>query len=277
MTLSLWAVFVAIIVLVPQSYRAQALIVPAETTGIAASSLLAPLASVSPPLLDQKPSGNFAVYLGALRAREMAIAVRRETWLEAALEVEKSQSWTQKILRLFGFTPRLFDDDEILSWLENNSSATPLPNSIIWRLEVRHRDPALALAILQTLHATAEARVRDEMAAMVARRISWLSERATSEQDQIIRNTLYDMLGQAYRHSLILAADNAVAARIVSAPSVEDRPSIPNRISLAAFSAVASIFLTISFWSLWFIIKNSRVDPEFVGASQPFSYIKNEL
>ena len=245
-TVITWATFCVIIFSIPQSYRAQALVAPSETTGIAASSLLTPLAPMYSSLLDPKPTGNFAIYLGALRAREMAAALRNQTSLPEALKAERLATRIGNWLGISEFSSEIVTDDDILSWLQQNSSATPQPNSIIWQLEVRHRDPNLALSVLTTIHAAAESRVRDEIAAMVSRRISWLEKRAASETDQVIRATLYEMLAQAYRHSVILAADTAVAARIVSAPAVEDRPSTPNRIFLAALGLVASCFLTLS-------------------------------
>lgn len=254
-----WATFCLIIFSIPQSYRAQALVVPAETTGIAASSLLAPLAPIYSSVLDPKPTGNFAVYLGALRAREMAAALRSQTSLPEVLQLERFMTFIRRFFPNLEIGAQPVDDDEIMRWLEANSSATPQPNSIIWQIEVRHRNPTLALSVLRTVHVTAEARVRDEMSSMVARRIAWLQDRAASETDQAIRTTLYEMLAQAYRHSAILAADDAVAARIVSAPAVEDRPSVPNRIFLAALGLLASFFLALSAFILKFAVQKSVV------------------
>lgn len=254
-----WATICVVIFSIPQSYRAQALVVPAETTGIAASSLLTPLAPIYSSVLDSKPTGNFAVYLGALRAREMASALRSQTSLPEVLQLESLLTSIKRLIPSLEIGAEAVDDDEIMRWLEANTSATPQPNSIIWQIEVRHRDPTLALSVLKTVHATAEARVRDEMASMVARRIAWLQDRAASETDQAIRTTLYEMLAQAYRHSAILAADDAVAARIVSAPAVEDRPSVPNRVFLASLGLLASCFLALSACVLKLAVQNSLV------------------
>eukprot|EP01031_Cornospumella_fuschlensis_P014605 gene14605-17845_t len=56
----------------PRSYVATAIVAPSETTGIATSSLLTPSPFLQPSLLDQRPGGNFAVYLAALRAPDHA-------------------------------------------------------------------------------------------------------------------------------------------------------------------------------------------------------------
>ena len=57
----------AIILAWPRSFVAEAVVAPAETTGIATSTLLAPTLQMG-GLLDQRPAGNFAVYLGTLRS-----------------------------------------------------------------------------------------------------------------------------------------------------------------------------------------------------------------
>jgi hypothetical protein len=75
---------------------------------------------------------------------------------------------------------------------------------------------------------------------MAARRIAALGARLAAEHDIYVRNQLYDLLGQQQRAALVVAADEAVAARLVSAPTVELRPSVPNRpLLLALLAAVA--------------------------------------
>lgn len=250
-----WTFASLFILLHPQVYRAQALIVPAETTGIAVSNILSSPALVAPQLFDSKPSGNFAVYLGALRTREMATALRNHTRLAEALTQDAEASWINRLQRNLGLHHDPVSDDVLVRWLERNTSATPQPNSIIWSLEVRHPNRDLALAVLQTLHTTAEARVREEIAGMVSRRLTWLTQRASFEQDATIRAALYDLIGQANRQSAILQADTAIAARIVSAPSVEERASFPNRLFLLSLALVASSALSISFWTSLLIFR----------------------
>ena len=66
----------------PRSFVAEAVVAPSETTGIATSSLL----SASPAfsgLLDPRPAGNFAIYLGALRSAEAAMQLVEATPLLA--------------------------------------------------------------------------------------------------------------------------------------------------------------------------------------------------
>ena len=84
----LFALGAAPVLLWPRSYVAQAVVAPAETTGIAASTLLspAPLLGGAGGLLDTRPGGNFAVYLDALRAPEAAAMLARDTDLLAFLE-----------------------------------------------------------------------------------------------------------------------------------------------------------------------------------------------
>ena len=73
---------------------------------------------------------------------------------------------------------------------------------------------------------------------MAARRIAAIDARLAAEQDVYIRSQLYDLLGQQQRAALVVAADEAVAARLVSAPTVELRPSVPNRPLLLVLLAV---------------------------------------
>jgi hypothetical protein len=83
----LFALGAAPVLLWPRSYVAQAVVAPAETTGIAASALLSPVPLLGGGgLLDTRPGGNFAVYLDALRAPEAAAMLARDTelWLSSA-------------------------------------------------------------------------------------------------------------------------------------------------------------------------------------------------
>lgn len=246
---ALWAGAALVILAVPASHRAQALVAPAETTGIAVSALLSPLPMMGPGLLDHRPAGNFAVYLGALRAREAAAALRRETGLVAALSEDRLGGLGGRLLGIVGLAPGPVTDDDLMRWLSRHSSATQSPTSIVWTLEVRHPDPALALAVLRTLHTAAEGRVREEMAEMVSRRLAWLAERGAREPDLTVRQALYELAAQAQRHAAVLASDTAVAARLVSAPSVEDRPSVPNRPLLLALAMPAALLAAAGLWA----------------------------
>lgn len=255
-TLALWLAAVGVILLVPRAHVAQAVVAPAETTGIAASSLLSPLPLVGGGLLDQRPAGNFAVYLGALRAREAAAVLRRETDLAERLAAARAAGPASRLLRALGLAegPEVLDDD-LMAWLARNTSATQSPASVVWTVEVRHPDSAVALAVLRSLHEAAEARVREEMQAMVGRRLAWLTERAAREPDIAVRQSLYGLIAETHRHAAVLASDPAVAARIVSAPSVEDRPSVPNRGLLAALAAPAAMLLSLGLWAVVLIAR----------------------
>lgn len=254
--MALWLAAVGIILLVPRAHVAQAVVAPAETTGIAASSLLSPLPLVGGGLLDQRPAGNFAVYLGALRAREAAAVLRRETDLAGRLAAARASGPLARLLGALGLPdgPEVLDDD-LMAWLARNTAATQSPASVVWTIEVRHPDPGLALAVLKSLHGAAEARVREEMQAMVERRLAWLTERAARESDIAVRQSLYGLIAETHRHAAVLASDPAVAARIVSAPAVEDRPSVPNRMLLAALAAPAAVLVSLGFRAAALILR----------------------
>jgi hypothetical protein len=250
-----WLAAVGVILLVPRAHVAQGVVAPAETTGIAASSLLSPLPQLGAGLIEQRPSGNFAVYLGALRGREAATVLRRATDLPDRLAAERAKDPLSRALARLGFGGGEILDDDLMAWLRRNTSATQNPASVLWTIEARHPDPALALAVLRALHDAAEARVREEMQAMVARRLAFLTDRAGREADLGVRQALYVLIAEAHRHAAVLAADTAVAARIVSAPAVEDRPSVPNRLLLAALAVPAALAASLGLWALVLIAR----------------------
>lgn len=254
--MALWLAALGIILLVPRAHLAQAVVAPAETTGIAASSLLSPLPLVGGGLLDQRPGGNFAVYLGALRAREAVGVLRRETDLAERLAAARAAGPFARMLDAVGLAEgaEVLDDD-LMAWLARNTSATQSPASVVWTIEARHPDPAVALAVLKSLHAAAETRVREEMQAMVERRLAFLTDRAAREPDIAVRQALYGLIAETHRHQAVLASDPAVAARIVSAPSVEDRPSVPNRALLAALAAPGAFLAALGLWALALIAR----------------------
>lgn len=223
----------ATILLWPRSYIAEAVVAPAETTGIATSTLLSP----APPIggiLDPRPTGNFAVYLGALRSAEAARALAAETGLLAHLT--DSQSVLREVLGL----SRPADLDDLRAWLERNLSITQTLGAVTWTLALAHADREAALAILQRLHDFAEAKVRADLEELARRRVAALEQRLNRESDLYIRQSLYELLAQSQRAGVVAAADEAVAARLVSAPSVGIRPSLPNRPLLLLLLIVAA-------------------------------------
>jgi hypothetical protein len=83
--LLLYGAAAATVFALPRRYVAQAVVAPAETTGIATSSLLSPVPLLGGGLLDDRTSGNFAVYLDSLRSPEAAAMLARDTGLLAHL------------------------------------------------------------------------------------------------------------------------------------------------------------------------------------------------
>jgi hypothetical protein len=231
--LLLWAVGAATVLAIPRAHVAQAVVAPAETTSFAVSSLLSPSPFAPGGLLDTRPTGNFAIYLGAMRSAEAAVMLARETALPAWIEARRRAG----LAALLGTRPA--DADDVLAWLERNLSVTQSLASVTWTLELAHGDPALALDMLRRLHGFAESKVRADLAEQAARRVAALERRLARESDIFLRNSLYELLAQQQRAGLVVAADEAVAARLVSAPMVEARPSLPNRPLLLGLLALA--------------------------------------
>jgi hypothetical protein len=236
--LLLWAGGAAVVLAMPRAHVAQAVVAPAETTSFAVSSLLAPSPFAPGGLLDTRPTGNFAVYLGAMRSPEAAALLARETALPAWLEARRAAG-PGGVLRALSGTARAADADDVQEWLERNLGVTQSMASVTWTIELAHADPALALDMLRRLHGYAEAKVRADLAEQAGRRVAALERRLARESDLFLRNSLYELLAQQQRAGLVVAADEAVAARLVSAPMVEARPSLPNRPLLLALLALA--------------------------------------
>ena len=226
--LLLWLGGAAVILLWPRGHVARAQVAPAETTSFAVSALLSPQAPGVGQGLDTRPGGNFAVYVAALRSPLWALRV--------ALGLN-----------------RALDADDVLAWLEHYFALNQNLGSITWSLELTHPNPALALQSLLSLHRFAEAKVRADLADQAARRVAALEARLAGESDVFLRNSLYDLLAQQQRAGLVVAADEAVAARLIAAPMVEARASRPNRplllglwllaVPLSVFMAAAGVLL----------------------------------
>jgi hypothetical protein len=232
----------AIILGWPRAYVAEAVVAPAETTGIATSTLLAPALQMG-GLLDQRPSGNFAVYLGTLRSAEAATMLAAETALLRHLD-EARRASARGVLRglldpLLG-TARQADLDDISGWLERQLAVTQTLGAVTWTIALAHPDRDAALDALRRLHAFAEAKVRADLEQMASRRVAALEGRLAREPDLYIRQSLYELLAASQRAGVVAMADEAVAARLVSAPSVPLRPSLPNRPLLLLLLLVAA-------------------------------------
>jgi hypothetical protein len=240
----------AVILTLPQRYVARATVAPLETTNIATSTLLSPGPLFQAGLLDNKPSGNFAIYLGTLRSREAAAMLLRDTRLGEDLLARMHESIPGRIVRgifcVFGSCrePRV-GVDAVAGWLERNVAVGQSLTNITWTVEAQHRDQALALDVLRRLHAFAEDKVRGELREMLGRRLAVLQRRADAEPDGFLRNTLYELVAQQQRAQMVVEADQAVAALLVSRPDVEAEPSQPNRPLLLMLLLPAMLILCL--------------------------------
>jgi hypothetical protein len=226
--LLLWVGGAAAILLWPRGHVARAQVAPAETTSFAISALLSTHPLSLGQGLDTRPGGNFAVYLAALRSPEAARMLTTETALLQVMERTRQDSPLAGLRTSLSLN-RALDADDVLAWLERYLSVSQNLGSITWNLELTHSDPALALQALISLHRFAEAKVRADLADQAARRVAALEARLSGESDVFLRNSLYDLLAQQQRAGLVVAADEAVAARLIAAPMVEARASRPNR------------------------------------------------
>ena len=253
--LLLWVGGAAAILLWPRGHVARAQVAPAETTSFAVSALLSPQALSQSQIQDTRPGGNFAIYLAALRSPEAARMLTTETALLQEMERARQDSPLAGLQGSLGLN-RALDADDVLAWLERFLSVSQNLGNITWSLELTHSDPALALQALISLHRFAEAKVRADLADQAARRVAALEARLSGESDIFLRNSLYDLLAQQQRAGLVVAADEAVAARLIAAPMVEARASRPNRplllglwllvVPLAVLLGAAGLMLTRS-------------------------------
>jgi hypothetical protein len=226
------------VILWPRHYVAEAVVAPAETTGIATSSLLAAAPAIS-GLFDPRPTGNFAIYLGALRSPEAAMLLAESTELQSWLDARRREG-PMAVLRATLGLERPADLDDVRTWLERNMAVTQTLGAVTWTLGIAHPDRELALDMLNRLHAFAEGKVRADLEQMARRRILALEHRLARESDLYIRQSLYELLALQQRTVVVVAADEAVAARLVSAPMVELRASQPNRPLLLLLLLVAA-------------------------------------
>jgi hypothetical protein len=226
--LLLYAALGALIWHWPRSFVAQTVVAPAETTAMATSTLLAAVPLMQPALLDTRPGGNFGVYLGALRSMEAARLLAAETPILAQMTARRAAGPIGWLRRELDWRIEA-DVDDVQGWLERSLSPTQDGGTVTWTIELPWHDRALALDMLRRLHGFAEAKVRDDLASMARRRIVSLQAAITGERDAFARNALFDLLAQQQRAALVVAADENVAARLVSAPMVELRASVPNR------------------------------------------------
>ena len=235
----IFALGAALILSWPRQYVAQAMVAPAETTGVATSTLISPLPMFQGGLLDSRPGGNFAVYLDALRSPEAAAMLARDTGLLASLTGRRDAGVMGALRRAFGW--RIAADlDDAETWLDQHFAATQGIATTTVTLSLQHRDRAAALDALQRLHALGEAKVRADLMDQARRRMQAIEARLGQEGDLFQRTALYDLLAAQQRIALVVAADEAVAARMVSLPMVEIHPSLPNRPLLLLLLALAA-------------------------------------
>ncbi|MDW8315350.1 MAG: hypothetical protein RMK64_10300 [Rhodovarius sp.] len=250
--LLLWLPLLALVWSWPRSYVAEAVVAPAETTSMAASALLAPGINVQAGLFDTRPGGNFGVYLAALRRAEAARMLTERTAVIDQLTRQRAEGPVGWLRRLLGLRIQA-DLDDVRRMLERRLAVTQDSAALTWTISLPWRDREAAETMLALLHAHAEAKVRADLAEMARRRIAALEARIAAERDAYLRSAMFDLLAQQQRAALVVAADEAVAARLVSAPMVELRPSQPNRplltlllvLAVPAFCAMAAATLAV--------------------------------
>ncbi|KAF2174305.1 hypothetical protein K469DRAFT_696678, partial [Zopfia rhizophila CBS 207.26] len=235
----LLAAGIALVLSWQRQYVAEAVVTPAETTGLAVSTLIQANAVLQAGgLLDNRSGGNFAVYLALLRSPEAAAMLMRDTALPAWLTQQRA-SGPMGLLRQWLGLRIESDADDLQTWLERNFAVTQSLQTVTVTLDLPHPDRAMALDALARLHAFAEGKVRADLAGLTRNRIAQLEERLGREPDVFTRTPLYDLLAQHQRAGLALLTDEAVAARLVSAPSVPLAPTLPNRPLLIALLLVS--------------------------------------
>ncbi|WP_043835178.1 hypothetical protein [Muricoccus aerilatus] len=222
----------------PRQYVAEAVVAPAETTGLAASTLIQGGLVMPGGLLDTRAGGNFAIYLASIRSPEAVAMLARDTTILADLTRLKREGVTGRLRVLAGFPPSPADLDDVDRWLDRNLGVTQSLATVTTSLTIPHPDRATALGILNRLHAFGEAQVRASLNELARRRIAALEARLATERDIYMRNPIYELLAQHQRAEVIARADEIVAARLVSLPSVGIWPALPNRPLLLVLLAV---------------------------------------
>ncbi|HEY8612233.1 MAG TPA: hypothetical protein VIL69_13165, partial [Roseomonas sp.] len=114
----------ALVMLWPRQYVAEAVVAPAETTGLAASTLIQGGLVMPGGLLDTRAGGNFAIYLASLRSPEAAAMLARDTTILGDLTALKRNGVTGRLRGLVGFPPGPADLDDVDRWLERNLGVT---------------------------------------------------------------------------------------------------------------------------------------------------------
>ncbi len=237
--LALYLTGACLIQLWPRQYVATMIVAPAETAAIATSQILTAGPLFGGGLLDQRPGGNFAVYLAVLRSADAAAMLMQH---DIARDMQQRGGWLRGLLDGGGALSR----DDMQRFLERALAITSARQTVTWTLELAHPDRRVALSTLQHLHDFAEALVRAGLRDTVARRVQILQTQIAAETDLFQRQVLYELLAQQQRFALVLAADEAVAARVVSAASVEEAPSRPNRALLLMLWAPGAALLTLA-------------------------------
>jgi hypothetical protein len=235
---SLLVLGATLVLLWPRQYVAEAIVAPAETTGLAASTLIQGGLVMPGGLLDTRAGGNFAIYLASLRSPEAAAMLARDTPILADLTTRKRNGLTGRLRSLVGYPAAPADLDDLDRWLDRNLAVTQSLATITTSLSIPHPDRATALDILARLHAFAERRVRESLDDLARRRVATLEARLATERDIYLRTPIYELLAQHQRAGLIAQADESVAARLVSAPNAGLWPALPNRPLLLALLLV---------------------------------------
>lgn len=239
-------IFITIIYAIPCSYKAQATVVPAETTDLIVSLLLSPFQFSSQSIFYPKPSENFLIYLAVLHTSKLPNWLFKNTQLHLQFTQNRPCNFFLKAFADFLLLNSEISEDLLLRWLGRNTSVTPHPANTSWIIELRNHKPSLGLEILTIKHQTAGRRVsrrnrkHGSMSNLVAGRAchgrtrcsnSWYSLRPSRTSTETCNNISF----RYCNHSTICQCSRS-----------ENQPNLPNRLFLSAVSLLRLSLISLA-------------------------------
>jgi len=235
--------------LTPPEYRAAMVVAPTETLiddGAAA-------APGGPPEPMAGPA--FPRFLQLLTSVEVARRLAGEEWVLAALFPDRWDAtrggwrpparfgqWLKGALlgRSTRWPP---GPEDLAERLADRLRIHPVGSTDMRRLALRHRDRDVAVALLDALHRTADAVLREQAASRAEAYIAYLDRQLARTTLAEHRSGIALLLGRQERARMLIAVDLPYAAEPVEAANAPPRPGWPDPVLMLPLAALAGAAL----------------------------------
>lgn len=255
-------VVAAISLLIPNTYRAEVMVAPAQSKDAPTSSLssLSSLASLA------------------------GVSIGGGSGVEENLAVIQSREFLWQFVQENNLLPIIFEsewDAEHKKWEEDDPAEQPGPFDVyrlliedrvltvglndetgLVNIGVEWKDPKLATAWANALVARANKYLSDEAIARSKRNLQYLNEQLAQTRVEEFRNTLFELIASEQKNAMLANTQKDFAFRVIDPAMVPDKKIKPKRSVMVILAAFVAFIMAVLWAFVREGIEHARQQPE---------------